>query len=299
MERYMRNNNHSLGFSHQLGLFFCWWLFGFAIAVLVIGVITARLGVESRTVLYVNTIIQDILIFLSPVATTAVFISRNPLHFVSLDKMPGLRSILLTILVIFACIPAMNVIIEWNASMSLPESLHSIEEWMRQSEEQSASLINKMLSGTSVGNLIIAILIIGALTGLSEELFFRGMFQKILIVRPMNVHIAIWITATVFSIAHLQFYGFIPRLLLGAFFGYLAWWSRSLWLPIIAHALNNSLVVISQWAINNKYITDDINKIGVGDTYSDIIIVCISVIVSGCVLVALYRNRKINQTFYD
>lgn len=297
----MLNNNSPLGFSRQLSLFLCWWLFGFAVAVLVIGVITARLGIESRSVLYVTTIIQDILIFLSPVATTAVLISRNPISFLQLNKLPNAKSLLLTIIAAIVSIPAMNVIIEWNASMSLPESLHSVEEWMRQSEAQSASLINNMLSGTSVGNLITAILIIGLLTGLSEELFFRGMFQRILLGRPMNVHLAIWITAIVFSVAHMQFYGFVPRLLLGAFFGYLAWWSKSLWLPVIAHTINNSLVVITQWSINNKYITDDINKIGVGDSCSDILIVCLSIVLTTASLIALYRWRKlspdVNQTF--
>lgn len=295
----MLDNSSSFGFSRQLGLFLCWWLFGFAIAVLVIGVITAKLGIESRSVLFVTTIIQDILVFISPVATTAVLISRKPLCLLNLNNSLNLKPIILTIIAILASIPAMNVIIEWNAGMSLPQSFHAIEEWMRQSEQQSASLIGRMLDGTSIENLLAGIFIIGILTGLSEELFFRGMLQKILVNRPMNIHLAIWTTAIIFSAVHLQFYGFIPRLLLGAFFGYLAWMGNSLWLPIIAHALNNSLVVMSQWLINNNYISSDINKIGVGDTNSDFIIVSISIIITTLSIILLRHNQHINQTSCD
>lgn len=294
----MLNNNSSFGFSRQLGLFLCWWIFGFAIAILIIGVITAKLGTDSRAVLFVTTITQDILVFLSPVATTAVLISRRPLQFLQLDNRSNIKTIVLSIIAVIASIPAMNVIIEWNAGMSFPQSLHTIEEWMRQSEQQSSALISRMLDGTSVSNLITGIIIIGILTGLSEELFFRGMLQKILINRPMNAHFAIWTTAIIFSAVHMQFYGFIPRLLLGAFFGYLAWWGRSLWIPIMAHALNNSLVVISQWLINNNYITPNINKIGVGDSLSDFIVVSISVVVTTITIIQLYRSR-INRTSCD
>lgn len=59
-----------------------------------------------------------------------------------------------------------------------------------------------------------------------------------------NSHGAIWITAALFSALHLQFFGFIPRMLLGALFGYLLEWSGTLWLPIIAHFINNAAGVI-------------------------------------------------------
>lgn len=292
----MLDNNSSFGFSRQLGLFFCLWLFGFAITILIIGVVTAKFGTESRSVLYVTTIIQDILVFLSPVATASVLISRKPIRLLQLAYKVDVKSIILVGLVAVASIPVMNIIIEWNAGMSLPESLHSVEDWMRQSEQQSAALINKMLEGTSFVDLIVGILIIGILTGLSEEVFFRGMLQKLFMNRPMNPHLAIWITAIIFSAVHMQFYGFVPRLLLGAFFGYLAWWGHSLWLPIIAHALNNSLVVISQWLINNNHIPYDINEIGVGDTASDFTFVSISIVLTAFCVILLYRNRYISQT---
>ena len=108
----------------------------------------------------------------------------------------------------------------------------------------------------------------------------------------MKAHIAIWTTAIIFSAMHFQFYGFIPRVLLGAFFGYLAFWSGSLWLPIFAHALNNSLVVLSTWLVKRNAINIDINKIGTEYTSDSLIFIAISVIATTLVIVILYRHYK-------
>jgi hypothetical protein len=91
-----------------------------------------------------------------------------------------------------------------------------------------------------------SILIIGVLTGLAEELFFRGALQGLFFSTRINRHAIIWIVAIIFSALHFQFYGFIPRMLLGAYFGYLVWWSGSLWTSVAIHALNNSIVAVSQ-----------------------------------------------------
>ena len=85
------------------------------------------------------------------------------------------------------------------------------------------------------------------MAGLSEEILFRGTLQQLFLSSGLNRHLAIWITSIIFSAIHMQFFGFVPRLLLGAYFGYLLWWSRSLWLPVIIHAFNNSIVVYSTW----------------------------------------------------
>ena len=108
----------------------------------------------------------------------------------------------------------------------------------------------------------------------------------------MKAHIAIWITAIIFSAVHFQFYGFIPRVLLGAFFGYLALWSGSLWLPIFAHALNNSLVVISTWLTKRNTIDIDINKIGTEYSSESLLFIAISVIATILGIIILYRYYK-------
>ena len=58
-----------------------------------------------------------------------------------------------------------------------------------------------------------------------------------------NVHVSIWVVAAVFSALHMQFFGFIPRLVLGGLFGYLYFWSRTIWVPVLAHFINNLIAV--------------------------------------------------------
>lgn len=278
--------NSSQIFMRRLGIFLCFWLFGLLTTAVIIGVLGLKLDMNSAPVLRVMTVIQDILVFITPVAATAVLISRKPLAFLCLDHGIKVSVVGLMLVTLMVSIPMMNVIVEWNLSLSLPESMSSIEEWMRGSEERSAKMVETMLSGTSVKDLIVSILIVGVLTGLGEELFFRGMLQRILADR-MNIHAAIWVTAIIFSAAHFQFYGFVPRMLLGGFFGYLAWWSRSLWLPVIAHAFNNSLVVAAQWSMSRGNAGFDPNKIGVGEGETGVLLASLLLTVAG--IWTLYR----------
>ncbi|MDE6177435.1 MAG: CPBP family intramembrane metalloprotease, partial [Paramuribaculum sp.] len=137
--------------------------------------------------------------------------------------------------------------------------------------------------------LIISVIIIGVLAGVSEELFFRGTLQRLLITRPMPPHIAIWLTAVIFSLVHFQFFGFVPRVLLGAFFGYLAWWSGSVWLPAIIHAVNNSVVVITEF----RGLPESLNQWGNGDTSIERIAVVISVM--AVAVLAWIINRQASK----
>ena len=156
---------------------------------------------------------------------------------------------MLLICAYIAMTPALNFIVEWNKNISFPESMAGIESMMRNAENAALAVNDKILDRN---NILLSILLVGCLTGLSEEVFFRGGLQKILLSRPMNAHIAIWLTAFIFSLMHFQFFGFVPRVLIGAFFGYLAWWSGSLWTAAIAHAINNSTVIVAH-AINKQY----------------------------------------------
>src|SRR5690606_21183338 len=96
-----------------------------------------------------------------------------------------------------------------------------------------------------IGELILGILVIGVLAGIGEEYLFRGILQPKLHIYTGNAHAGIWLAAFIFSAIHFQFYGFLPRLMLGALFGYLYYYSGSLVYPIIAHILNNVFTVVA------------------------------------------------------
>jgi len=128
-----------------------------------------------------------------------------------------------------------------------------------------AKLTELLLNVHTLATLVFNVFLIAVIPALGEELFFRGAVQGILR-QKMNVKVAIWITAILFSAIHMQFYGFFPRMLLGAFFGYLLFWSENLWLPIVAHFTNNGIAIIFYYLKNNGYKVQDIDTIGTGYT---------------------------------
>lgn len=151
---------------------------------------------------------------------------------------------LLSVLCLSAFSPLMSVISEWNQGMSLPSALHGVEAWIKKQEDSMAALTESLVMTQNVGILLLNIVVIAILPAIGEEVFFRATLQTILQKWIRNPHIAIWLCAIIFSAIHFQFYGFFPRLLLGAFFGYLYHWTKSLLYPIIAHFINNATVVI-------------------------------------------------------
>ncbi len=269
----------ALTFGMRIGLFVCIFLLCFVIASVLNWFLTYKFGITAAS-LRISTVLQDLLVFILPALAVSVLVTRVPATFLSIDRKPSASLSLLAILTLVVSIPVMNQIIDWNASMSLPHWMQGIEEQIKSAEEAAQASVGVMLGGTSLASLVVTILIVGIFTGLSEELFFRGGLLSLLRSRPMNPHLAIWLTAVIFSALHLQFYGFVPRMLLGAFFGYLVWWSGSLWLPVIAHAFNNSLVALFTWLAQNGICNGDLENVHLENSAADLLLTIASLLLS-------------------
>ena len=151
------------------------------------------------------------------------------------------------LLSVIAILPFNDLLIQWNQRLKLPNLLSNIEQWMRRKEQEGELLTNQLVDFGSLSQLFIAILVIGFVASIGEEIFFRGIIQRKLIEWTANSHIGIWLAAILFSAVHFQFYGFFPRLLLGVLFGYLYFWSGNIWVAVLAHFINNSLIVINTY----------------------------------------------------
>lgn len=251
-----------------------------------------ELPISERNRILTTSALQCVLVFIVPAMVVARIESRKPLDLLSIDTRPGWQYIVFAILCYTTGMCALNQLIYWNDIITLPESLTEIEETMREWEENSRQFANIILSDTSIGGLVSGILIVGLLTGISEELFFRAGIQRMLS-ETLSRHAAIWISAVIFSAMHFQFFGFFPRLILGAFFGYLYVWSGSIWTAIFAHALNNSLVVLSSWLSARGIILFDLERLGVSESgmpYAAII----SVIITSLLIYKFLDWRKYN-----
>ncbi|MFO7258019.1 MAG: CPBP family intramembrane glutamic endopeptidase [Bacteroidota bacterium] len=157
----------------------------------------------------------------------------------------SLSPFLLIPLIVVAFMAVNSWFVEWNAGLRFPSFLKSFEEWARANEQQRAEITSFMTTFTSPAELFIALIVIAVIPAIGEEFVFRGLFQNELKSLTRNMHVAIWLAAFLFSAFHIQFFGFVPRLLLGALFGYLYAWSGSLLIPIFAHFVNNALALLS------------------------------------------------------
>lgn len=232
---------------------------GLIVALLVMSMVLKE-GV-TPTSLRLGTVAQDLFLFILPAIVTAMMVSMLPARMLCVDRLPSMWLTIGGMLAWVCSIPAMNALVAWNEELSLPKVLTSVEEWMRQAEEAARGQVEILISGTSVSALVLNILIVGVLAGVSEELYFRGALQRLISSGGrVNHHVAIWVTAVLFSAFHMQFFGFFPRVVLGAFFGYLLWWSGSVWLPAFIHAINNSLVVCATWRHNVLLATGEVDS---------------------------------------
>ncbi len=203
-------------------------------------------------VLKISLLIQQIFVFALPAIIAAKLAFGNVKQSLLLDTIKS-KGVLWAILFIIIAIPAIDTLAQLNTKIHLPNFLSDIETWMRETEAQTNAITERLLSVTTIKGLITNILIIALAAAISEELLFRGFLQRIF-EEKFNHHVAIWTTAFIFSAIHFQFLGFIPRMLLGASFGYMAVWSRSLWVPIIAHFLNNAIGVVAAYLNNNQIV---------------------------------------------
>lgn len=237
------------------------------------------------------TIIQDLLVFIMPAILAAFVATRLPASLLTINVKPRLSSILLAILVMITSMPAMEWLVELNSNLHLPEALSGLEETLKRMEDSASSAVDGLFSGNTVGDLIVGILIVGILTGIAEELFFRGALQNLFMSMPnVKKHFAIWAVAFIFSFMHFQFFGFLPRLLLGAYFGYLIWWSGSVWVPIIAHAFNNSMVVVVSWFAVKGNAGEAVENAASLNLGMDWLTITLSVVVTALGLIVLRRN---------
>jgi membrane protease YdiL (CAAX protease family) len=153
-----------------------------------------------------------------------------------------------------------GLLMYWNSLLVLPDFLSGVEQWMRDMETQLMELTQYLTDFQSIPELLAGILVIGVFAGVGEEMFFRGLIQPKMQRYFQSPHLGIWITAFIFSAIHVQFYGFLPRMFLGALFGYLYHYTGSLFYPILGHILNNTFTLLLVYASNEGLIELDVQS---------------------------------------
>lgn len=199
---------------------------------------------EIKVALY---IVQGSATFVGLVVAPAVFLTRERRSLADFftSKGIGLVPVLITVFAVIIFMAVNSVFIEWNAQFDFPDFAEKFERWAREQEDNATQLTQFLTNLGSPGELLLALAVIAVLPAIGEEIVFRGLIQNELYRGTRNIHVSIWFAAVLFSAIHMQFYGFVPRLLLGALFGYLYFWSGNLVLAIIAHFVNNAVSILA------------------------------------------------------
>jgi len=210
---------------------------------------------------------QTVGMFIFPAIVCARLFSDDYKSYLRTDTSVDLSVLGLTFISMLVVIPFLNLTYMLNQQMIFPEWLKGVEQWMSEMEKSQAEILNRMLQANNLGDLLFIILIVGVLTGIGEEFIFRGVLQNIFAKAIRNPHAVIWSVAFVFSAIHLQFYGFVPRLLLGAYLGYLLYYTQNIWIPVLAHFTNNSVSIVLTYIFRDSpEKAKAIDHIGYGST---------------------------------
>lgn len=228
--------------------------------------------------------------FVVPPFLIAYLIDPEPLTFLGVNKVANIRSIVMVVLVVMAAVPVINLLGELNSSMHLPGFLKAVEDWMRDSEDRAAGLTKAFLEMPDATTMLFNLFMVALIPAIGEELLFRGIVQRIFSSWSKNIHVGVWMAAFLFSAMHMQFYGFIPRLLLGAMLGYFFVWSGSLWLSITAHFVNNAAAIIFTFLFQHRVSSIDVDTVGTKE--GDVLSVLISLALTISLLYMIYKSES-------
>ncbi len=200
-------------------------------------------------------------LFLLPALILSYFLRNNGQTFLKIGMAPRILSLILILMLGLVLLPVINITGELNSKMVLPEYFSGLQEWMENKESTASHLTSLLILSDGKASLPLNILILAVVPAFCEEVLFRGLFQQLACRTFNSSHAGIWFTALIFSTIHLQFFGFLPRLILGLVFGYLFFWSGNLWYPVAAHFVNNLVPVLFASQRGLDYATGRMNEL--------------------------------------
>jgi membrane protease YdiL (CAAX protease family) len=198
----------------------------------------------------------------------AILTENKPASFLKINVFNVPLALVAGVLIMIVIQPVVSYSFEINSHLNLPDSLAGIEEWMQKTEDDAAHITDAFLSTTRLMGFLVNVFMIALLPALCEEILFRGVLGGLLRNWTGNTFFAVMLSALVFAAVHLQFYGFLPRFILGIVLGYLYFRSGSLWVPIMAHFTNNLLSVVIEFLYRKGITSFNADQFGMNQDLS-------------------------------
>lgn len=264
------------------------WIFGISIFQLMEVVANPATHPQGPGVML---LLQGVLQFISFIVGPLILlraIGYDLDHYLNRKMPPAAWLVVLSGLLIVLIMPANSAVINWNATLSFPDFMKGFEVWARQQEDQLAEIMKLITRFETVGDLLIGLVVFALIPAIGEELVFRGIVQRQFLRWLGNPHVAIWLAAIIFGAIHVQFFGFVPRVLLGALFGYLFFWSGRIVVPMVAHFVNNGFTVFMLYLYQTRAVDADIESTEAMPLY----MILLSLVLSAAVIYYLYQQYR-------
>lgn len=237
---------------------------------------------------YLQTVSQ-FAIFILPPILFAYLVHRKIFDYLKLNSRFDFPQLILSVILIYVCLPFLSWIGMLNQQMVLPDFLAGVEHWMKDTEETASQQILAFLNVKTFGAILFNFIMIALIPAIGEELLFRGVLIRLFKKWFTNIHAAVIVSSILFSALHMQFYGFFPRLALGLILGYTFVWTSSLWVPIILHFLNNATILMVYYIYRTPDVLDqEIESFGASD---NVFVIVLSVIFSFTLLYLIYTQK--------
>ncbi len=235
-------------------------------------------------------VLYSIGLLLIPALLAGFMIRKDARDFLKADHRPKITISILVLVLLLVSIPWINYLGYLNEQLSLPERWSELMEKIRQSDEDSWELMKTYLSANNIWGLFFNLFMIALIPAIGEEFLFRGVLQRIFGEWFNNPHLAVWLAAILFSLAHYQFLGFMPRIMLGALFGYLFLWTQNIWMPVIAHFINNTVGVVYYYLFLQGRIGVDPQQLGMQQ--NPVLFICGSILLTIIGLTVIRQIQK-------
>jgi hypothetical protein len=248
-----------LGLAFQfIGAFLAAWIYGFSVSdILALGTYEDSSYVAASKLIQ---ILGSVGTFIIPAFLFSYLFEGDLFSYYKFKNPIGIAPMLLVILMMVSVIPFINYMAEINLKMEIP--IRALDQLLRSLESTAEEMMVAFTATKNVGGLLVNLLMIGVIAAVGEELIFRGLLQRLMCDMVKNVHLAILITALIFSAFHFQFFSFLPRFVLGLVLGYLMFYGQSIWYPILAHFVNNAMGVIYYYFNSRGSADDMLEEIG-------------------------------------
>lgn len=195
--------------------------------------------------------------FLLPALLFSYYSSPKALTYVGIQRSFSPFILVLCVIMLFSIQPFITYIGQLN------EHIHfgSFQNYMKQMEELYERAMKAFLQMHSFSDLLVNLFLMALMPAISEELFFRGAFQKVLFRLSHKPWLAILSSSLVFALLHGTLLKIIPIFVLGLLLGTVYHLTRNIWYNIVIHLINNSLALLAYYYSDRsslmKKISDD------------------------------------------